>query len=44
MKGDLIGLVVRLEEEASLDLVEEEMKQLRIIQDVVDLVYRKLGS
>lgn len=41
---DLIDLVVRLEEETSLDLVEDELKQLQIIQDVVDLVYRKLGS
>ncbi len=41
---DLIDLVVRLEEETSLDLVQDELKQLQIIQDVVDLVYRKLGS
>jgi acyl carrier protein len=41
---DLIDLVVRLQEETDLDLVEEELKQLQLIQDVVDLVYRKLGS
>ena len=41
---DLIDLVVRLEEESNLDLVEDELKELRVIQDVVDLVYRKLGS
>ena len=40
---DMIDLVVRLEEETSLDLVEDELKQLRVIQDVVDLVYRKVG-
>jgi acyl carrier protein len=41
---DLIDLVVRLEEETSLDLAEDELRKLRVIQDVVDLVYRKLGS
>jgi acyl carrier protein len=41
---DLIDLVVRLEEESNLDLAEEELKELRVIQDVVDLVYRKLAA
>jgi acyl carrier protein len=40
---DLIDLVVRLEEETSLDLAEDELRKLRVIQDIVDLVYRKLG-
>ena len=41
---DLIDLVVRLEEETGLDLAEDELRKLRLIQDVVDLVYRKLDS
>ena len=39
---DLIDLVVRLEEETGLDLAEDELRKLRVVQDVVDLVYRKL--
>jgi acyl carrier protein len=40
---DLIDLVVRLEEETNLDLAEDELRKLRVIQDVVDLVHRKLN-
>lgn len=40
---DAIDLVVGLEEETGLDMSEDELKALRVVQDVVDLVYRKLG-
>jgi len=39
---DAIDLVVGLEEETGLDVKEEELKAIRIVQDVVDLVHRKL--
>ena len=39
-----IDLAVRLEEKDSLDLLQDELKHLGIIQDVVGLDYRKLGS
>ena len=41
---DAIDLVVGLEEETGLDVNEEELKAIRIVQDVVDLVHRKLGD
>jgi acyl carrier protein len=41
---DLIDLAVQLEEETGLDLEEAELKQIRIVQDVVDLVQRKVGD
>ena len=41
---DLIDLVVRLESQTGLDVLEEDLRGIRIVQDVVDLVYTKLGS
>lgn len=41
---DAIDLVVGLEEETGLDVNEDELKAIRIVQDVVDLVHRKLGG
>jgi len=41
---DAIDLVVGLEEETGLDVDEDELKAIRIVQDVVDLVDRKLGG
>lgn len=41
---DAIDLVVGLEEETGLDVSEEELKAIRVVQDVVDLVHRKLMS
>lgn len=41
---DAIDLVVGLEEETGLDVSEEELKTIRVVQDVVDLVHRKLGA
>ena len=40
---DAIDMVVRLEEETSLEVEEEELRRIRVIQDVVDLVDRKLA-
>jgi acyl carrier protein len=41
---DAIDLVVGLEEETGLAVSEEELKAIRLVQDVVDLVQRKLGA
>lgn len=41
---DAIDLVVGLEEETGLDISEEELVQIRVVQDVVDLVYRRIGE
>jgi acyl carrier protein len=41
---DAIDLVVGLEEETGLDVNEDELKAIRVVQDVVDLVHRKLGA
>ena len=41
---DAIDLVVGLEEKTGLDVQEEELREIRLVQDVVDLVYRKLGK
>ena len=39
---DAIDLVVGLEEETGLDVSEDELKSIRLVQDVVDLVHDKL--
>ena len=41
---DAIDMVVRLEEETGLEVEEAELKQIRVVQDVVDLVERKLAG
>jgi acyl carrier protein len=41
---DAIDLVVSLEAETGLDVSEEELKAMRVVQDVVDLVHRKLAE
>jgi len=41
---DAIDLVVGLEEDSGLDITEDELMDLRVVQDVVDLVHRKLGG
>jgi acyl carrier protein len=38
---DAIDLVVSLEEGTGLDVSEEELKSIRVVQDIVDLVHRK---
>jgi acyl carrier protein len=39
---DAIDLAVGLEEETGLETSEEELRSIRIVQDVVDMVHRKL--
>jgi len=41
---DAIDLVVSLEADTGLDVSEEELKSIRVVQDVVDLVHRKLAE
>ena len=41
---DAIDMVVRLQEETGLEVEEDELKQIRLVGDVVDLVDRKLLS
>jgi acyl carrier protein len=41
---DAIDLAVKLEERVGLDLDEEELRTLRLVQDVVDVVYRHLDA
>ncbi len=41
---DAIDLAVGLEEETGLDLAEEELREIRVVQDIVDLIHRKLGE
>ena len=39
---DAIDLVVGLEEEIGLRVAEDELREIRLVQDVVDMVHRKL--
>ena len=39
---DAIDLVVGLEEETGLRVSEAELREIRLVQDIVDLVHRKL--
>ena len=39
---DAIDMVVRLQEETGLEVEEDELKQIRLVRDVVDLIDRKL--
>ena len=41
---DAIDLVVSLEEVTGLDVSEEELRSIRVVQDIVDLVHRKLSE
>ena len=41
---DAIDMVVGLEEETGLDISEDELKSVRVVQDVVDLLYRHLAA
>lgn len=41
---DAINMAIRLEEENGLAMHEEELKALRTVQDVVDVVHRKLEA
>lgn len=41
---DAIDLVVGLEEETGLRVSEREVKDIRLVQDIVDLIHRRLGQ
>lgn len=41
---DAIDMAVDLEERTGLDVTGEELMEIRVIQDIVDLVHRKLGT
>ena len=41
---DAIDLAVTLEEETGLNIEENELRELRTIQDVLDLIQKKLGA
>jgi acyl carrier protein len=41
---DAIDLVVGLEEETGLHVSEDELRKIRVVQDVVDLIHRGLGD
>jgi acyl carrier protein len=41
---DAIDLVVGLEEQTGLRVSEQELKGIRIVQDIVDLIHRRLGG
>ena len=41
---DAIDLAVKLEERVGLDLEEEQLRSLRLVQDVVDLVHTHLRA
>jgi len=41
---DAIDLAVKLEEETGLDVSEEELREIRVVQDVVDLVLGRFGA
>ncbi len=41
---DAIDLAVRLEEETGLKIDEKELREIRVVQDVVDLILGKEGS
>ena len=41
---DAIDLAVKLEERVGLDLEEKELRSLRLVQDVVDIVYKHLDA
>ena len=41
---DAIDLIVGLQEETGLKLTEDELRAIRIVQDVVDLLHRRLGG
>ncbi len=41
---DTIDLVVTLEGVTGLDVNEEELRSIRVLQDIVDLMHRKLSE
>ena len=41
---DLVDFAVRLEQQIDLEIAEDELKAVRTVQDVVDLLYGKLNA
>ena len=41
---DAIDLVVKLELEVGIKLKEDELRKIRTVQDVVDVIHRRLSS
>ena len=41
---DAIDLAVDLERETGLSVKEEELREVRVVQDVVDLIHSRLGE
>jgi acyl carrier protein len=41
---DAIDLAVDLEKETGLSLKENELREVRLVQDVVDLIYNRLSE
>lgn len=41
---DLFDLMVRLEEETGEEVIEDEVKSIRTIQDIVDVIHRRVES
>lgn len=41
---DAIDMAVKLEERTGLELEEEQLRSLRLVQDVVDVVYTNLDA
>jgi acyl carrier protein len=41
---DRVDLVVRLEQEVDLEIEEGELKAIETVQDIVDVIYRKLSA
>lgn len=41
---DAIDLAVAIETETGLEVTEEELRTLRIVQDAVDLIHRRLEA
>jgi acyl carrier protein len=39
---DAIDLVVGLEEEIGLEVSEDELREIKVVQDIVDLIHRAL--
>ncbi len=41
---DAIDLAVGLEKETGLEVSEDELREIRVVQDIVDLAYRRLQT
>jgi acyl carrier protein len=41
---DLVDFAVRLEQHVDLEIAEDELKAIKTVQDIVDLLYRKLNA